>query len=133
MINILFSTLIVLSCDPLTILDPSNCTQLIPPVCPSNVLVLGEKKITLAKNPCIYKLQIDFHFEELLFQSSIEKLLFSKWNDFFLFITLHLPRQVWNVKTNSPWSVMTLAGHSGEVRCLHLEGNRLVSVLLNHF
>jgi F-box/WD-40 domain protein 7 len=35
--------------------------------------------------------------------------------------------KVWNVKTNSPWSVMTLAGHSGEVRCLHLEGNRLVS------
>ena len=34
---------------------------------------------------------------------------------------------MWNVKTNSPWSVMTLAGHSGEVRCLHLEGNRLVS------
>ena len=35
--------------------------------------------------------------------------------------------KVWNVKTNSPWSVMTLAGHSGEVRCMHLEGNRLVS------
>ena len=33
----------------------------------------------------------------------------------------------WNVKTNSPWSVITLAGHSGEVRCLHLDGNRLVS------
>ena len=28
--------------------------------------------------------------------------------------------KVWNVKTNSPWSVITLAGHSGEVRCLHL-------------
>ena len=27
----------------------------------------------------------------------------------------------------SPWSVMTLTGHSGEVRCLHLEDNRLVS------
>ena len=51
--------------------------------------------------------------------------------------------KVWNVKTNSPWSVITLAGHSGEVRCLHLgefsdtcfllkifsdsDGNRLVS------
>ena len=37
--------------------------------------------------------------------------------------------RVWNIKTNSKWSVLTLAGHSGEVRCLHLEsgGNRLVS------
>ena len=24
--------------------------------------------------------------------------------------------RVWNIKTNSPWSVMTLTGHSGEVR-----------------
>ncbi|UYV76441.1 hypothetical protein LAZ67_14000406 [Cordylochernes scorpioides] len=35
--------------------------------------------------------------------------------------------QVWNIRTNSPWSVMTLVGHSGTVRCLHLQGNRLVS------
>ncbi|XP_067135615.1 uncharacterized protein [Centruroides vittatus] len=35
--------------------------------------------------------------------------------------------KVWNIRTNSPWSVMTLVGHSGTVRCLHLEGNRLVS------
>ena len=37
--------------------------------------------------------------------------------------------RVWNIKTNSKWSVLTLTGHSGEVRCLHLEpgGNRLVS------
>lgn len=34
---------------------------------------------------------------------------------------------VWNIRTNSPWSVMTLVGHSGTVRCLHLLGNRLVS------
>ena len=33
--------------------------------------------------------------------------------------------QVWNTKTNSPWSVMTLAGHSGEVRCLHLQANKV--------
>ena len=37
--------------------------------------------------------------------------------------------RVWNIKTNSKWSGLTLTGHSGEVRCLHLEsgGNRLVS------
>ena len=35
--------------------------------------------------------------------------------------------RVWNIKTNSPWSVMTLTGHSGEVRCLHLE------VKITHF
>ncbi len=35
--------------------------------------------------------------------------------------------RVWNIKTNSPWSVMTLVGHSGEVRCLHLHGDRLAS------
>lgn len=35
--------------------------------------------------------------------------------------------KVWNMRTNSPWSVMTLVGHSGTVRCLHLSGNRLVS------
>ena len=29
--------------------------------------------------------------------------------------------------SSSPWSVMTLTGHSGEVRCLHLEGNRVAS------
>lgn len=34
---------------------------------------------------------------------------------------------VWNIRTNSQWSVMTLVGHSGTVRCLHLLGNRLVS------
>ena len=34
---------------------------------------------------------------------------------------------VWNIRTNSPWSVMTLVGHSGTIRCLHLLGNRLVS------
>ena len=37
--------------------------------------------------------------------------------------------KVWNVKTNSPWSVITLAGHSGEVRCLHL--GKLCSRLRN--
>lgn len=31
------------------------------------------------------------------------------------------------MRTNSPWSVQTLVGHSGMVRCLHLAGNRLVS------
>ena len=35
--------------------------------------------------------------------------------------------QVWNIRTNAQWSVQTLVGHSGTVRCLHLEGNRLVS------
>ncbi|XP_043193054.1 F-box/WD repeat-containing protein 7-like [Amphibalanus amphitrite] len=35
--------------------------------------------------------------------------------------------KVWNIRTNSPWSVMTLLGHSGTVRCLHLLENRLVS------
>ena len=35
--------------------------------------------------------------------------------------------QVWNIRTNAPWSVQTLIGHHGTVRCLHLEGNRLVS------
>lgn len=35
--------------------------------------------------------------------------------------------KVWNIRTNSPWSVQTLTGHSGTVRCLHLEGNMLVS------
>ncbi|KAK3858471.1 hypothetical protein Pcinc_035335 [Petrolisthes cinctipes] len=35
--------------------------------------------------------------------------------------------KVWNMRTNSPWSVQTLVGHSGMVRCLHLAGNRLVS------
>ncbi len=34
---------------------------------------------------------------------------------------------VWNIRTNSPWSVMTFVGQSGTVRCLHLMGNRLVS------
>ncbi|GFO27784.1 F-box/WD repeat-containing protein 1a [Plakobranchus ocellatus] len=34
---------------------------------------------------------------------------------------------VWNMRTNAPWSVQTLMGHHGTVRCLHLEGNRLVS------
>lgn len=31
------------------------------------------------------------------------------------------------MRTNSRWSVQTLVGHSGMVRCLHLAGNRLVS------
>ena len=39
--------------------------------------------------------------------------------------------RVWNIKTNAKWSVeaVVLTGHSGEVRCLHLEpgGNRVVS------
>lgn len=35
--------------------------------------------------------------------------------------------KVWNMRTNSRWSVQTLVGHSGIVRCLHLAGNRLVS------
>ncbi|XP_071521481.1 uncharacterized protein [Panulirus ornatus] len=35
--------------------------------------------------------------------------------------------KVWNMRTNSRWSVQTLVGHSGMVRCLHLAGNRLVS------
>ena len=40
---------------------------------------------------------------------------------------LQMSLQVWNIRTNTPWSVQTLVGHSGTVRCLHLEGNRLVS------
>lgn len=42
--------------------------------------------------------------------------------------------RVWNIKTNSRWSVLTLVGHSGSVRCLHLEsgGNRLVSGSNDH-
>ncbi|XP_050709264.1 beta-TrCP-like [Eriocheir sinensis] len=35
--------------------------------------------------------------------------------------------KVWNMRTNSRWSVQTLVGHSNMVRCLHLAGNRLVS------
>jgi len=31
------------------------------------------------------------------------------------------------MRTNSPWSVITLCGHSGTVRCLHLLDNRLIS------
>ena len=38
-----------------------------------------------------------------------------------------LPPQVWNRRTNTAWAALTLAGHSGTVRCLHLHGNRLVS------
>jgi F-box/WD-40 domain protein 7 len=34
---------------------------------------------------------------------------------------------VWNRRTNTAWAALTLAGHSGTVRCLHLYGNRLVS------
>lgn len=34
---------------------------------------------------------------------------------------------MWNIRTNAQWSVQTLVGHSGTVRCLHLEGKRLVS------
>lgn len=34
---------------------------------------------------------------------------------------------MWNIRTNTPWAALTLAGHSGPVRCLHLYGNRLVS------
>jgi F-box/WD-40 domain protein 7 len=30
--------------------------------------------------------------------------------------------KVWDVRTNSPWSVMTLVGHSGTVRCIQLLG-----------
>ena len=35
--------------------------------------------------------------------------------------------QVWNRRTNTVWAALTLAGHSGTVRCLHLHNNRLVS------
>lgn len=35
--------------------------------------------------------------------------------------------KVWNRRTNTAWAALTLAGHSGTVRCLHLHGNRLVS------
>ncbi|XP_065562942.1 F-box/WD repeat-containing protein 7-like isoform X2 [Artemia franciscana] len=35
--------------------------------------------------------------------------------------------RVWDMRTNSPWSVITLCGHSGTVRCLHLLDNRLIS------
>ena len=35
--------------------------------------------------------------------------------------------QVWNRRTNTAWAALTLTGHSGTVRCLHLHGNRLVS------
>ena len=35
--------------------------------------------------------------------------------------------KVWNIRTNTPWAALTLEGHSGDVRCLHLFGNRLVS------
>ena len=31
------------------------------------------------------------------------------------------------MRTNSQLGVLTLVGHSGTVRCLHLEGNQLVS------
>jgi F-box/WD-40 domain protein 7 len=35
--------------------------------------------------------------------------------------------KVWDIRTNKPWSALTLAGHSATVRCLHLSGDRLVS------
>ena len=35
--------------------------------------------------------------------------------------------QVWNRRTNTAWAALTLTGHSGTVRCLHLHDNRLVS------
>ena len=35
--------------------------------------------------------------------------------------------QVWNMRTNSQWTCQTLVGHSGRVRCLHLDRSRLVS------
>ena len=34
---------------------------------------------------------------------------------------------MWDIRTNSLWSVQTLLGHSGKIRCLHLERNRLIS------
>ena len=34
---------------------------------------------------------------------------------------------MWNRRTNTAWAALTLAGHSGTVRCLHLYNNRLVS------
>ena len=40
--------------------------------------------------------------------------------------------QLWNIRTNNPWAVQTLVGHSGTVRCLYLEGNRLVSGSTDH-
>ena len=38
-----------------------------------------------------------------------------------------LPTQVWDMKSEDSNAVLTLAGHSGTVRCLNLNGNRLVS------
>ena len=31
--------------------------------------------------------------------------------------------KVWSLKTNAPWSVLTLLGHIGGVRCLQMAGN----------
>ncbi|EDV25362.1 uncharacterized protein TRIADDRAFT_24498, partial [Trichoplax adhaerens] len=35
--------------------------------------------------------------------------------------------KVWDIRTNSPWSAMTLTGHTGTVRCMDLKENRLVT------
>ena len=35
--------------------------------------------------------------------------------------------RVWDIKSDESDVVLTLAGHSGTVRCLNLNGNRLVS------
>ena len=35
--------------------------------------------------------------------------------------------KVWDIKDRRSDPVLTLVGHSGTVRCLHLNGNRLVS------
>ena len=35
--------------------------------------------------------------------------------------------KVWDIKNGRTDPVLTLVGHSGAVRCLHLSGNRLVS------
>ena len=41
--------------------------------------------------------------------------------------TLFYSIKVWDIRTNTHWSVQTMIGHSDTVRCLHLSGNRLVS------
>jgi WD40 repeat protein len=37
--------------------------------------------------------------------------------------------QVWNTRTNAAWSVLTLRGHLGPVRCLHMRGTLVRAVL----
>ena len=42
--------------------------------------------------------------------------------------------RVWNIKSSSPYYSLNLLGHSGTIRCLHLDGelNRLVSGSADH-